>query len=195
MQNTRDASDGVCEHQAYAPHITLLTLDDLSSVRHVHASTYRTFSASMLSDGDINATIRYIYSQEYLDYLLSHDVYVARIENNVAGTLSLVPYRGDAKSARINEMLVHPLYQRMGVGGHLLEVCETDALKKGYCELLTRTISQAEGFMLMHGFHATSHGNIRLKSNVEIRVVYMRKTLSKAQVIAHGKDEIEHRPL
>ena len=181
--------------QPCAPEITLLTLDDLSSVRHVHATTFRTFSASMLSDSEIEATIRYIYSQDHLDYLMSHDVYVARIENNVAGTISLVPYRGDAKSARINEMLVHPLYQRMGVGSHLLEVCETDALKKGYCELLTRTISQGEGFMLMHGYHATSHGNLRLKSNVEIRVVYMRKTLSNVQAKAHGKDEIEHRSL
>lgn len=82
-----------------------------------------------------------------------HNVYVAEADHEVAG---YVAWRDESPGvAYIEELSVHPNFQRFGVGTKLLEAVEEDAVKAGLADIVAKKFEKAKwatAFYAQHGF-------------------------------------------
>lgn len=82
-----------------------------------------------------------------------HNVYVAEADYEVAG---YVAWRDESPGvAYIEELSVHPQFQRFGVGTKLLAMVEEDAVKAGLADLIAKKMEKAAwatAFYAHHGF-------------------------------------------
>lgn len=82
-----------------------------------------------------------------------HNVYVAEADHQVAG---YVAWRDESPGvAYIEELSVHPDFQRFGVGSKLLEKVEEDALKADLADIIAKKFEKAvwaTAFYAHHGF-------------------------------------------
>lgn len=82
-----------------------------------------------------------------------HNVYVAEADHEVAG---YVAWRDESPGvAYIEELSVHPQYQRFGVASKLLSMVEEDAVKANLADLIAKKMEKASwatGFYAHHGF-------------------------------------------
>ena len=82
-----------------------------------------------------------------------HNVFVAEADHEVAGYLA---WRDESPGvAYLEEISVHPHFQRFGVGTRLLQAFEEDALRCGLHDMVARTFERAtwaKAFYAHHGF-------------------------------------------
>jgi len=82
-----------------------------------------------------------------------HNVFVAEADGEVAGYLA---WRDESPGvAYLEEISVHPQYQRFGVGSRLLQAFEEDVLRVGLHDLVAKTWEKAtwaQKFYAHHGF-------------------------------------------
>ncbi len=82
-----------------------------------------------------------------------HNVYVAEADHEVAG---YVAWRDESPGvAYIEELSVHPDFQRFGVGSKLLEMVEEDAVRAGLGDLVAKMFEKATwaaAFYAVQGF-------------------------------------------
>jgi amino-acid N-acetyltransferase len=82
-----------------------------------------------------------------------HNVFVAEADHEVAGYMA---WRDESPGvAYLEEISVHPQYQRFGVGSRLLQALEEDALRVGLSDILGKTWEKAawaQKFYAHHGF-------------------------------------------
>ena len=68
--------------------------------------------------------------------------------------IGLIEGFDDSYTVYINYVLVHPSYQKMGIGTHLMEMCEK--YYEGYRKVLTT--DEAKAFYERFGYKHTSYG-------------------------------------
>ncbi|MBK9263568.1 MAG: GNAT family N-acetyltransferase [Polyangiaceae bacterium] len=82
-----------------------------------------------------------------------HNVYVAEADHEVAG---YVAWRDESPGvAYIEELSVHPQFQRFGVGSKLLATVEEDAVRAGLADVVAKKVDKAAwatAFYAHHGF-------------------------------------------
>ncbi len=80
-----------------------------------------------------------------------HNVYVAEADHEVAG---YVAWRDESPGvAYIEELSVHPDYQRFGVGSKLLQTVEEDALKASLTDIIAKKFEKASWAGLFYAHH------------------------------------------
>lgn len=88
-----------------------------------------------------------------------HNVYVAEADDEVAG---YVAWRDESPGvAYIEELSVHPQFQRFGIASKLLETVEEDAVRAGLRDLIAKKVEKAVWaavFYAHHGFAKVSDG-------------------------------------
>ena len=78
-------------------------------------------------------------NQHYIDYVATHPTFVARIDDNAAGFLSLAqPF---PHAAEIHVMAVHPHFHRQGIGRALVSAAEDHLRREGARFLQVKTMS------------------------------------------------------
>jgi len=88
-----------------------------------------------------------------------HNVYVAEADHEVAG---YVAWRDESPGvAYIEELSVHPQFQRFGIGSKLLATVEEDAVRAGLADVVVKKFEKASwaaAFYAHHGFAEVDAG-------------------------------------
>lgn len=153
-------------------------IDGLSSVRYVHASALRRDATSVLSDGEIDAFAKHVYSQTYTDSLLRQDLVGAFLGPELVGTAGWSVADDQGSAARIRSVFVLPVFSGMGFGSRLLAEAERRAVAAGFPVLLLRATLNAVPFFEARGYAVTSQGVHTLPGGVGLPVAFMRKSVT-----------------
>lgn len=152
------------------------TVDDFSTIRHIHTSTVRALKDSLLSESEITEAARVIRSTGYLSELMQKTLHVALINGDIVGTGAWSPSNDRGVAARISAVFVAPLFQGQGVGRHLIGELERDAADNGY-QRLTATVPVAVVAVFdALGYAVASHGVSRdAIPGTLLQVAFLRK--------------------
>ena len=99
---TTDLDDVLDARLALRP----IGVDDYSAVRHLHATSLRAQTHGVLSDAEVVAFVRLVYSPAYTDILMKEDVYGAWLDGELVGTVSWQANGGNGLIARIGCIFV-----------------------------------------------------------------------------------------
>lgn len=150
-------------------------VDDIASIRYVHASSFRILAAEQHTEEEIDAYVELINSPTYTDELFRADLTVAWLDDEIIGTAGWSPADDSGKTARIRKVFVRPLFTNVGVGRMLVEAVEYRAEKAGFSDFSVRANMNALPFFEHIGYEITSYGVMAATSGVDLPVAFMRK--------------------
>lgn len=155
-------------------------IDEMSSLRHLHASSARRLAAGMLSESEIDAFAAHIYTETYsqriAEVVQARRMLAARLAGGLIGTAGWTPANDAGAVARLVGVFVAPLHARQGVGRALVEMIEAQARQAGFSMFTVRAPLGAAEFFLHLGYEAASHGVWPLTREVALPVAFLRKT-------------------
>lgn len=157
--------------------LTLLPLgvDHFSAVRHLHATSLRAQTIGVLSDAELAAFVRLVYSPAYVSVLEKEEAYGAWLDDELVGTVSWQANAASGLIARIGCIFVrHP---RHGIGRRLLAEVEARARQCGFGRLATGVTANAVPFFERQGYVVASRGVKTLALGCALPVTFLRKTL------------------
>lgn len=150
-------------------------IDDFSSLRYLHATSLRAQTLDVLSDEEIAAFIRLVYSPGYTDLLMKEEVYGAWIDGDLIGTVSWHAGGSGGATATIGGIFVrHP---RLGIGRRLLAEAETRAHQCGFERLSACATANAVPFFLRFGYEKVSRGVRSMSFECVLPVTFVKKRL------------------
>lgn len=154
-------------------------IDDMSSVRHLHASSAKKLAAGMLSESEIIGFAAYIYTEGYsarlAELVLAKRLTAARLGTDLLGTAGWTPANDSGAVARLIGVFVSPLYAQRGIGRRLVEAAEAQARQAGFTVFTMRAPLGASGFFERLGYGVASHGAWPLTREVSLPVAFLRK--------------------
>ena len=160
-----------------------LGIDDLSTVRYIHATSIRLHAAQVLSDDEIKAFTDHVYSDAYAGQLSRVRLFGARIDGELVGTSGWSFGDDSASGARISSLHVRPLFTRIGIGHALLAAAEAAATVAGFDSFSARATLNSVRFFEHHGYVVTSHGLYPMRPDVGLPVAFMRKAERATDVV------------
>lgn len=171
---------------AQAATLRQVSVDELSSVRHLHVAAVRQLASGHLSETEIEALSTYLRSEQYTERLIeavrNGRLIAADLMGTLAATAGWVAANDAGATARIMALCVSPLYAGIGLGRRVLEAAESDAMRAGFTTFTVRAPIGAVGFFERLGFTVTSHGVWPLPPNEAIPVGFLRKVAAKPTV-------------
>jgi GNAT superfamily N-acetyltransferase len=153
-----------------------IDIDQLSTVRYIHASALRLQAAHMLSEDEIAAFTAHVYTSVYAEALLRQTLVGAFVDGELVGTAGWTVADDSGSGVRVRSVYVRPLFTGMGVGTRLLEAVEQDACTAGFRSFSVRSTLNATSFFEQNGYLVTSHGVRQLFGNHHLPVAFMRKS-------------------
>lgn len=164
---------------AGAARLRPLTIDELSSVRYLHAVSIKRLAASHLSEAELVAFCAYVNSDAYTERLaeqVRNDRLIGAIlMDELVATAAWSPANDSGGVARLMAVCVSPLYALNGLGRLVVAAAETEARKAGFQVFTTRAPIGAIEFFARLGYEVASHGVWTLPSGEPIPVGFMRK--------------------
>ena len=155
------------------------SIDDMSSIRHLHAASARRLAAGMLSESEIAAFAEHIYSETYsariAEAVLSGRLTAARLSGQLIGTAGWTPANDAGAVARLIGVFISPLHAKRHVGRRLVEAAEGQARQAGFTVYTIRAPLGASGFFERLGYGIASHGVWPLTREVALPVAFLRK--------------------
>jgi GNAT superfamily N-acetyltransferase len=158
-----------------------MTFENLSDVRYLHAQSVKNLASGEFSDDEYEAAKAMIYSAKYSEALSTaisrQQFFGAWIGGALVGTAGWSALDETHTVARIRKIFVSPLYSRMGIAQKLLTHVEAEAAGLDFRIFSVRSMANANGFFLRHGYRITSHGVRNLFAERSVPVTFLRKTL------------------
>lgn len=152
------------------------SIDDFSTIRHVHALAIQRILAASLSADDVNQLCAHVRTADYTAQLMSREFLVAKVNGSTVGTIAWSPVQDGAGVARISAHFVHPLYVGIGIGRALLEAAVEQAATAGYPKCMARVPLAAISLYENSGFATMSQGVAKdLAPSVTMHVAFMRR--------------------
>jgi GNAT superfamily N-acetyltransferase len=156
--------------------VRLLGLDDFSAVRHLHAATLRTQTVGVLSEAEVVAFTKLVYSPTYATLLMKEEMLGAWLDGELVGTAGWQANASNGHTARIGSIFVrHPRY---GIGRRLLAEVEARAHQSGFNRLAVGVTANAVPFFVRFGYVVASQGVRTLTLGCALPVTFLRKELS-----------------
>ncbi len=152
-----------------------ISIDDIATVRHLHATVLKIVSSQHLGDAEVDKLIDSINSCEYISAVADSNMTGAWVDGHLAGTAAWEPVGAGRPEARLHMLFVWPLFARAGIGSALVANAETEAYQAGCRAMRARTEVNQAGFFVRVGYTLSSHGAMRTPAGATIPVVYMRK--------------------
>jgi GNAT superfamily N-acetyltransferase len=154
-------------------------IDEMSSVRHLHASSAKRLAAGMLSESEIAAFVDHIYTDGYSarisDVVAAGRLSTARLAGELIGSAGWLAANDSGAVARLIGVFVSPLYARHGIGRLLVAAAEAQARQAGFATFTVRAPLGASAFFEHLGYEAASHGVWPLTRDVALPVAFLRK--------------------
>jgi len=179
--------DGKSHGLAKAVSIRLVSVDEHSHVRNLHARSMASQSADSLSEAEITAFVAFVRSPAYSDVLRAENVYGAFIDGQLIGTASWHVNGDDGHAARISSVFVDPMFMRLGIGGRLLTEVEARAFQSGFNQLGISTTINAVPFFERAGYQTASRGVKTLGTGCALPVAFLRKSVPRLARVAPAK--------
>lgn len=158
----------------------LAAIDEMSTVRHLHAASVRRVAAGMLSEAEVRAFAEHIYTEAYssrmADVVIAGRLTAARISGELAGTAGWLAANDTGAVARLVGVFVSPLYARHGLGRALVAAAEAQARQAGYPTFTIRAPLGASSFFQRLGYQVASHGVWPMTRDVALPVAFLRKS-------------------
>ncbi|MEZ5776484.1 MAG: GNAT family N-acetyltransferase [Hyphomicrobiaceae bacterium] len=161
-----------------------LDIDGMSNLRYLHASAFRALAYHCHTPEEISAFVTLVYSPPYAARLLTRSVTVARLAGELVGSAAWTPMNDMGKTARVSDVFVLPMFARQGIGTLLARHVEDEARRAGFTECAIRAPMNAEPFFRALGYQVSSHGVRTLPDDVDMQVVFMRRSLAVDRVTA-----------
>ena len=165
---------------AAAATVDLVNIDEMATVRHLHASSARKLAAGMLSELEIEAFAEYVYSDAYAARIAqtvqAGRLVAARLSNMLVATAGWIPANDSGNVARLVGVFVSPLFAGKGIGRLVVERIEAQARLGGFQTFAIRAPLGASGFFEHLGYSAASHGVWPLTRETALPVAFLRKS-------------------
>jgi GNAT superfamily N-acetyltransferase len=150
-------------------------VDDFSSLRYLHASALRAQTLDVLSEEEVAAFVRLVYSPNYASLLMKEETYGAWLGGDLIGTVSWHAAGNAGSTASIGGIFVrHP---RLGIGRRLLAEAEARARQSGFERLTACATANAVPFFLKFGYETVSRGVRSLSPDCVLPVTFVKKRL------------------
>lgn len=163
-------------------------IDEMSSVRHLHASSAKRLAAGMLSEGEIAAFVDHIYTDGYSarisDVVAAGRLSTARLAGELIGSAGWLVASDSGAVARLIGVFVSPLYARHGIGRLLVAAAEAQARQAGFATFTVRAPLGASAFFEHLGYEAASHGVWPLTRDIALPVAFLRKPDPAPKIVA-----------
>jgi GNAT superfamily N-acetyltransferase len=161
--------------------IVFATIDQLSTIRFIHAQSLRTAALSWAADEDIAAFVAHAYTPAYVQQIeasiVARRFLAATVNGRLVGTCAWQAVEDERSVARIRWNHVLPMFGRMGIGRHLLRAVETAAEDEGQLTFVARALPHAVRFYETAGYGITAHGSRSVAPDRTLPVTYLRKSL------------------
>lgn len=161
-----------------------VSIDELSSVRHLHAGSVRQLAAGHLSEGELGAFAHYVRSERYADRLIeavqNGRLVAAELMGSVVATAGWVAANDAGATVRLMAVFVSPLYAHKGLGRLVVDATEAEARRAGYSTFTVRAPIGSIGFFERLGYDVSSHGVWPLPPEQAVPVGFLRKVIAKA---------------
>lgn len=153
-----------------------LGIDDISTVRYVHAAAFKTLAGALLSEDEINAFVGHVQAPGYAEALMQTNMWVALVNGQIVGTAAWTPGDDSGATARIASVFVDPMFAQCGIGRRLMLEVERRAAEAGYQRYSVRATASAVPFFQALGYEIASHGVSSLSvTEGTLPVTFMRK--------------------
>jgi GNAT superfamily N-acetyltransferase len=150
-------------------------VDDFSSLRYLHATSLRGQTLDVLSEEEVAAFVRLVYSPAYPSLLMKEELYGAWYDSELIGTVSWHAAGNGGTTASIGGIFVrHP---RLGIGRRLLAEAEARAHRCGFARLSACATANAVPFFLKFGYEKVSRGVRSLSFDCVLPVTFVKKQL------------------
>jgi hypothetical protein len=148
-------------------------LDDFSDVRHLHASVFVAEAGEVLSDEVLDGFRGFVYSPEYADLLMAHDVCGGWVDGELVGTAAWQADPETPPKALIGLVFVrHPGF---GIGRRLVAEAEARAQLSGFGDLEARMTANGVPFLERLGYEAAGEASLTLAPTCTLPVHTLRK--------------------
>jgi GNAT superfamily N-acetyltransferase len=165
---------------AGAAHVAPVAVDQLSTVRYIHATAFRISAANQFSAAEIQAFVDHVYSSGYANGLSQsvrdRRLLGAYVGSELVGTSAWLPSDDTGTTARLVSVFVSPLFNGHGLGRQLVHEAEDQATRAGFESFTVRAIGNTMGFFKRLGYEVSSHGVVAVSPEHSLPVAYMRKT-------------------
>ncbi|PPD28864.1 MAG: hypothetical protein CTY20_08465 [Hyphomicrobium sp.] len=151
-------------------------LDDLSSVRYVHITAFRSLVAPSLTERETEAWLVQFYQPAYTERLIGTSLLGAWVGRELVGTAGWTPHASAAATARIDDLFVHPMFAGNDIGQRLMTAVEASATQSGYKLARADVPPVSAGYFEARDYRLLSRG-MREISPVAVPVVFMAKDL------------------
>jgi putative acetyltransferase len=159
--------------------IRLVSVDEHSHVRNLHARSMASQSAESLTDAEAAAFVAFVRSPGYSDLLRGEGLYGAFIDGQLIGTASWHVNADDGHAARISSVFVDPMFMRLGIGARLLAEVEARAFQSGFNQLGISATINAVPFFERAGYQIASRGVKTLGPDCALPVAFLRKRVPR----------------
>ena len=169
---------------AGAAEVRPITIDELSSVRYIHAASFRMRAGQHYTPSEIEAFAEHVNGLAYTDALSEvvrqQQLYGAWLEGELVGTAGWSAARDGEVAARLRFIYVRPLFTGLGLGGRLLLEAEDVARQAGFRTFNARATLNAAEFFERFGYQRLGSGTRPLSPTQTLPVVFTRKRDSDA---------------
>lgn len=152
-----------------------VAIEDLSTIRYIHATALRITASHFLSEEEVEAFRAHVYSHTYSEALQRQALYGAYVDGELIGTAGWTIGDDSGSCIRLRSVFVRPLFGGIGLGRRLVHAVEELTRGAGYRAFSVRATINAQPFFERLGYTVTSHGVRTLLGNVSIPVAFMRK--------------------
>ena len=181
---TEVARFGSWSGPAGAAEVRPISVDDLSSVRYIHAASFRMLAGQHYPTADIDAFAEHVYGHAYTDALSDvlrrQQLYGAWLDAELVGTAGWSSADDGEVAARLRFIFVRPLFTGLGLGRRLLLEAEDLARQAGFRTFNVSATLNAAGFFTRLGYQMMGCGARPLSPTRALPVAYMRKMDSDA---------------
>ena len=152
-----------------------VTIDDIASVRYIHSSAFNAFASSKHSEEEADAQINMINSSEFVDLIMSNNLYCAWLGDEMVGTSGWCPADDNGGTARITMLAVRPMFSEIGIGSFLVNTAEKRAKYAGFYDYSVRSNINSVSFFKTVGYKISSYGVLQTPMKIDLPVAFMRK--------------------
>lgn len=156
-----------------------IELDDIASIRYIHKTAFEVLAGDKHSEDEVRAHTDLVYSQGYVDKIVSSNMLCAIIDDQIVGTSGWCPADDNGRTARIKQVFVHPLFHTIGIGRLLVANAEKRALQAGFDCFSAQANINAVPFYKRLDYTISSYGTMSTLTQIDLPVAFMRKSLEQ----------------
>jgi N-acetylglutamate synthase-like GNAT family acetyltransferase len=159
-----------------------VSVDELSLIRYVHSSSYRSLVGPTVDPDEVDAFCALVHTALYADQILAERHFAAWLGRELIGSAGWVMSDDESRCARLSSVYVQPMFVRCGVGRRLVRHVEADARDMGLDRFRLKATPNSAAFFEKMGYRSTARVPAGKASRTAAR--HMQKSDSTVATVA-----------